>query len=852
MATIILGAAGTAIGGPVGGYIGAAIGSYIDNALLFPPPDVKGPRLDGFALGTATEGSPVNFCLGPANRVPGALIWSAPPHEDKHQQGKGGPSATTYSYWVDIAVEFCGNPIESFETIWANGRPIYKAHPNIDIVSTQIVATTYTDNHGWGEQVTFVDVYSIFTSPSGGPDLSQFQAGKDITSSGWSTAGNNVTARVVKSSKDALTGISYVHFRNSSAAADAGGESVTLHQTLPNFNSDKIYGFTFYLGTETQNADPIIQAYEGTSKVSGNRGAAYVVIQGLQLEDFGNQLPQMQAEVVEASTRTLATAISKILDRAGRPSSSYDVSGITGNINGYTIRGPQQITQQLTPLLFAYDISTQEDNGVLRFFHRNAAQSVTIASTDLASSENGQDTPHPFSVTKIAEAKLPAKVTVSYVDPASEYQQGAQIESKNDFSSESTLSVDLGQLVLTATEARTIARRVLWESWANSKTYQIQLPPSYLKIAENDRLSITTGGITHKVICRKVDQGANFLLQIEAISEQDQVLTYNNVTTEPPTTPTGSIYTPPEMLFVVIDTAPLRDEELNTPGIYLACAAYDIETQFRGASYFRSTDGGSSYTDILDVVIETTMGRTTGTLGTATVGFWDSINTVSVVMYDGTLASATELEVLNGANHCMIGKEVMAFKTATLTGAGTYTLSGFLRGLRATDDFVTTHAANELFILLEASTVAFRSISYASINSSPILKCVPAGGLVADYTSQTGIIKANNLRPFSPIGVTGVRDGSDNLTISWIRRTRALIRMFGGTGVPLAEETEKYEIDIYVAAVYKRTLYVTAATSTVYSIANRTTDGNAGTTVDLKIYQISAAVGRSKFFSATI
>lgn len=53
-----------------------------------------------------------------------------------------------------------------------------------------------------------------------------------------------------------------------------------------------------YSGSETQVADSLLEAYLGAGNVPGYRGTAYVVFENLQLEKYGNRLPNLSFEVV--------------------------------------------------------------------------------------------------------------------------------------------------------------------------------------------------------------------------------------------------------------------------------------------------------------------------------------------------------------------------------------------------------------------------------------------------------------------------------------------------------------------------------------------------------------------------
>lgn len=67
----------------------------------------------------------------------------------------------------------------------------------------------------------------------------------------------------------------------------------------PYTDSESLGGLRIYLGTETQTADPLIEATEGSAP--GYRGYAYVVFENFQLTThYGNHPPLFEFEVVEA------------------------------------------------------------------------------------------------------------------------------------------------------------------------------------------------------------------------------------------------------------------------------------------------------------------------------------------------------------------------------------------------------------------------------------------------------------------------------------------------------------------------------------------------------------------------
>jgi hypothetical protein len=93
------------------------------------------------------------------------------------------------------------------------------------------------------------------------------------------------------------------------------------------------------------------------------------------------------------------------------------------------------------------------------------------------------------------------------------------------------------------------------------------------------------------------------------------------------------------------------------------------------------------------------------------------------------------------------------------------------------------------------------------------------------------------------VHVRGTRTGGD-LTIAWTRRTRMGGDAWSAADVPLAEESERYEIDILDGSIVKRTIAVTSPTAT-YSAAEQTTDfGAPQSSCAIRVYQLAAGYGR--------
>jgi hypothetical protein len=192
----------------------------------------------------------------------------------------------------------------------------------------------------------------------------------------------------------------------------------------------------------------------------------------------------------------------------------------------------------------------------------------------------------------------------------------------------------------------------------------------------------------------------------------------------------------------------------------------------------------------------------------------------------------------------VLGNEIIQFKSATLTEPGKYILSGLLRGRLGTEWTVDAHSAGERFVLLNAN-VQKHIFANSMIGLARIYKGVTFNSALSSASAQTLTYTGAALKPYSPVHIAGARDGSSSLTISWIRRTRLSGAWQDGVDVPLNEENEAYEIEIMNGITVARTITGLTAAMASYTAPEQTSDfGSPQTSVSVRVYQLSAIVGR--------
>jgi hypothetical protein len=377
---------------------------------------------------------------------------------------------------------------------------------------------------------------------------------------------------------------------------------------------------------------------------------------------------------------------------------------------------------------------------------------------------------------------------------------------------------------------------------------------TYQKIAlePGDVTTIELDGASRNVRVDKAIIGLN-QISCEFIRDETSFAAVNTATTGPEMEGRDDeeIYIPGPVKGIIID-GPLAtdvDNEAN-PIIYYLSGPY--AGGFSGAVV--AEGDGIDFDEVvgaIDSSQEAAWGFATDVLATANPNLWDRGNSVNITAPSRPLTSVAEADIdadptLNLAAFGADGRwEYLNFTTATLESDGSYTLSGLKRGRRGTEANVGNHAVHDVFVLLDSRVSDERGVS--DIGDTLSFKVqAPLRDIDSAPTISLGY-DAVCLKPYAPCRLRAVKD--TDATISWVRRTRLGGAWVGGSTIPLSEDSEAYEVDIYSGVTFKRTLS-SSSQSVTYSAANMATDGTtAGFTA--KVYQISATVDRGSVREAT-
>lgn len=851
--------AGIAVGTAIGTAVGGAVGSYIDSQYLMPAifgrgggGGITGPRLDDFQVQTASEGSPIKFVLGPQNRIAGTLIYLSKrievPVTHGSSGGKGGAggsgaSSTSWDYFHHINIGVCEGPINAIRKVWADSKLIYQ-------------------DEGVGHDTSAWEAHSgSNTFEATGVDFEAlgFVVDRYITVIGFADAANNGTFKIDGITVGALTvsqlgtyvGGVLPHRLPWAGLTDETAPGVVEVRMKPVLDT-RYTSLTVYTGEPTQSVDPLLESLEPNTPAY--RNTAHVVIEKFKINDWG-RIPDFSFLVEQRRRMSVAQAITALCDRAG-VQVEVDAFEVRGLLTGYSISENTTTVQALEPLILAYNLNVTESEGKLIFFTRSKEHVVIVNPGDLAavaSDEDENSVPHNVQLRDTFQQDLPSEVVINYIEPANNYQTGSQKDRRVNITVRNVAEINM-PLVLTASQARAIASRLLWSPYTERYQAAISLPGSYVEIQEGDLIPVTADGTDYIMRVDQADQGSNYQFKVTGAVVEPQTYRAEGSVDLPTTTVPLPPYIPPELRVHYLDLPPLRDEDTVQGGFYFSVCAMDPAREWRGAIAFTSPDD-INYVLSFSAPYEAIIGETYGTVvDDGPVGYWDLTSELFVEVKEGTLESATELEVLNGANTALVGDEIMAYQFATLVDVRQYRLNKLLRGLRDTRSATGTHASAERFVKLEPGKVGWKSLSSGLVNVNRFYKTVGAGGTVDSVDPEVFATTGRTLRQFAPCHCVGVRDSSDNLTINWVRRSRAVSRLFSWY-CPLLHNEERYEIDVLNGSTVVRTLIVVVATGSPtvdYSAVDQTTDfGSPQSSLDIRLYQIGPS-GRGNVLEITV
>lgn len=563
-------------------------------------------------------------------------------------------------------------------------------------------------------------------------------------------------------------------------------------------------------------------------------------------QSFGYKIP-FDSGLIETDPVSLATLVARICDRAGhRVSLPYDVADLEDvYVIGYQVSRSMPARSAIDVLRPVGYFDAVESGVQIKFVTRGKATVMTLSDDDLGAHFADQGHVPETVSQKRLEFELPRQIRVHYQNPLRDLDPGEEgSPPRMDTKAQSIVDVEIPAAIDTDMAAQ-IAEVTHRDLWASRYIYTSSVDVSKRPLEPTDCVLLPVDGRLERVRIASVNDMLPNLRSLSMLRDDDGIYVSTAVGSGRFVAPPGLQYYGP-VLGVLLDLPPLDVEADDRADFYFAARPLIAGGAFRGATLSRSTDG-TNFTTVASTSDATPMGSLVADLpaGPTTIFDWD--NEIIVQMQHGELETRDEADVLGGANAAAVGAdrrwEIVQFVEATEIADNVYRLRGLLRGRRGTEWIMQQEqtVAGDAFVMLSLGTLARVPLAPEAINVELAYRSTATGRPLDSAETQlfTGLGAA--LRPFSPVAVSGVRGDDDSWSFSWLRRDR----LATDVDVPMSEELEDYEVDIMKDGAAIRTIS-TLMKSATYSSQQQVVDfGMVQSSLTIRVYQVSVAVGRS-------
>jgi len=584
---------------------------------------------------------------------------------------------------------------------------------------------------------------------------------------------------------------------------------------------------------------------------AGRYGALYAMrrgyVSGVDGDDYYTVLERMTFGRITPGEVTVGDIVRDICVSAGLAEADIDVTELTDVTQGYEFHGPATAVAGIEPLMHIYNFECVESGGVLAFRKKGRAVARSLGPEEIGVGARFGEAPL-LRLERIDDGDLPRQVEVGYLSIGSDYAVVTQASRRVTTGAADKVRLDF-PAALEDDEALHVAERILYDKHVARMAGTITVGIKHADLEPTDVIEIDDGEFVHQVRIVKADLGGNGVVQLDVVYEDESVASATSgLSGVPAGAIGGQVIVSPAAGTVAVEIfeAPTLLYDRDAPEIWVAAHRTAPDDGWQLAVVQLSSDGGQTWGQQITLQTETLSGVATTVLAAGTPDVFDTINTVQVATVGPDLASITEAQALAGTgNVAMVGDEVLIYVNATDNGDGTWTLSKLLRGLKGTEWAMSGHAVGDRFVLLGAGLGRFE-LQAGDIGSDMVVRYAPPGS--TSWLTDSLELAGRNLECWSPAHLGGGRAADGAVTITWSRRDRLASSTNEFLDLPMSEASEAYELVIYTDGTFgtvKRTVTGITSETYTYSAANQVTDfGSTQATVYVRVFQVSAVVGR--------
>ncbi|WP_276591671.1 phage tail protein [Sphingomicrobium nitratireducens] len=340
-------------------------------------------------------------------------------------------------------------------------------------------------------------------------------------------------------------------------------------------------------------------------------------------------------------------------------------------------------------------------------------------------------------------------------------------------------------LVTTSQEARAAAQNILSRAFREREKVRLRLGPGFMGLRPGDHFAWQ--GVQWAAIDVETERGVVIVIGSRAGFP-------SNVDTLP--SDAGRIAPNPDIVLAPTQVALFEIPDLGDgSGSTHVVAAATESPGWKPVPLSLDLDG--STTVLSSAATQSVSGVALGALeDSGQFCVIDRQSSVEVQLIDPRhwLQSATESDLLGGANIALLGSELIQFAQALPQGEGRFVLKGLIRGYRGTDWAMASHSIGEPFAMVEPGRVVTLALPIERVGSTMTLR--PEGLADEDAIPVEMIFAGERWKPPRPANLEASWKADGSLAVNWTPRSRQGWAWIDGLDAGIGESSWSYEVII--------------------------------------------------------
>ncbi|CAH1656806.1 Putative tail protein [Hyphomicrobiales bacterium] len=525
--------------------------------------------------------------------------------------------------------------------------------------------------------------------------------------------------------------------------------------------------------------------------------------------------------------------VAQVLDDFALPPAA--ALAIDGFLDGYVVERPMSVRAILEPLASAYGFDAVASGPATHFRGTGRRPLIGVEPSALVPDDTGAG----MALRRAQETDLPCEYRIGFTDGDREYRRSAAASRRLSAGSAREQGSDLAVITGPA-EAQRLADLALQDAWISRETLDLGVSPRMVGLEPGDLLDVPVGGGRRIYQIQRITDGLSRRVSLRAI----EPTLHDGAMPDIPRHTAPSPPVPGRPAVVILD---LPIVTKSPPMLQHMAVAAD---PWPGRQMVWRSADGTSFVQHTVAPLSAAVGETWDALPHGPLWRWDKASSLTVRLWGGALASVDDTAALAGANSFALRGpdglwEILSAARAELIGDGVYRLSRLLRGLGGSEEAAGRPAAAGATIVRLDRAIFGLTDSAADLGRNWHYRVGPVGRDHGDpiMRAVSATVGPLALMPFAPVHIRARRIAG-GIAITFIRRSRIDGDAWEAAEIPLGEEAEAYEVDIFDGATVRRRL-TTGSPAVLYPAADELDDfGSAQTTLTLVLAQMSTVVGR--------